>query len=158
MKVIALIGPPNAGKTTTLKKLIEKLYNEKAEIMKYRIGNSIKNWDVSCSIKKLLWGSNNDVTVLIKCGGKIIIITTCGDIEGQIATKFKVLGSKCDCFVCAARPSGSSYNYVQKLAKTNTLTTVPKIGCKGDDKSHDFRTVANFSEELAINQLLNIIP
>jgi GTPase SAR1 family protein len=157
MKIIALLGEPNSGKTTTLKKLIEKIYQQGGIIIEFKKGRKHKKWSPQCTLNYLLGATKEDVTVVFDYMGNTIVVTTCGDSEELIAPKYK-LRSDCSCFVCAAHLDGSSFKYVQELALTNTLITVPKIACKGDDASPDFWAVAGFSEDLAIKHLLNVIP
>ena len=157
MKILALLGEANSGKTTTLKKLIETIHQQGGNIIEFKQGRKRTKWSSHHTLNYLLNATKDDVTVVFNYNNKIVVVTTCGDAEELIAPKYK-MRSDCDCFVCAAHLDGSSFKYIQGLSQTNTLITVPKIGCKGDDKSPDFWSVAQYSENLAINQLLAIIP
>ncbi|MBO4439000.1 MAG: hypothetical protein J5798_06580 [Spirochaetaceae bacterium] len=94
-KIIALYGPRNMGKTTTLKKLIDLL------------SVIAKNYEIS--FYKEVWA-------YFKINGKKIVVCTPGDNKDIVKGNINYTKSyDCDIFVTAARTRGGSVDELKKF-------------------------------------------
>lgn len=96
MRVIILKGRQRSGKTTTLKKVMEKLDENATTILA-----KSKNYDRWKQGKRA-----GDIWAIVKYNDKIIYISTVGDYPKLIEDAFKEARSVCDInihiFICAA--------------------------------------------------------
>lgn len=101
MRIIALQGKSNSGKTTTLKLLID-LMSEK-----YNVIEKSNNRGFDCWVK-------------FKVSDKIVAIGTAGDLDSIIENALSAIGS-CDIFVCAVHSYGKTVECLYKHAKKEDI-------------------------------------
>ena len=156
MKIISLVGMPNTGKSTTLKKLIVELSGKNGEKLEdVSQAHKCKTF-ISPQKKDLLFDlekSDGDFFAKIKYKTLYIGIATAGDTAWDIEHKLEYL-KDCDIFICASRESGESYGYIEKLKKIYTLVKVHKIGCIGNKVDNKYRVLTKHSEELALVEII----
>ncbi len=112
MKVIALCGQPQVGKTETLKKLIENFSNK---INPEYISKTTTN--------------RKDLNAIFLYNKKLLLITTYGDSPDLIMEKYKYLKNKAatlknleyaeTVFICAAHFSGKSIDTLVNITNEN---------------------------------------
>lgn len=121
---IALYGPGQKGKTTTLNLLIELL-------------GGIR--------------SKGDQRVRLNYEGKDIAIATYGDDEWQLKENIKFFDEKsCDIYITATRTKGDTKKVLKKYAKTDIIW----IGKNYSDSLHDLINEAQAKELHAFIDLL----
>lgn len=102
MKIIAVYGVGNSGKTTSIKRFVDKFINEQNSFSAPEfIGEKNKN-DIIC---KTVYNS------VIKVG-----ITSQGDTKEFVEIAFEKM-TDCDIVICACRTKGGSEKYLEKRAK-----------------------------------------
>lgn len=101
MKIIALTGISNSGKTLTLRMVYDFLQKNKT--------NTIKPFDRKWGIER---------RGVFKYNGKTVGITTRGDTEDILNEDFTWMG-KCDIYVCACHPSGKTIKFVKNKINRN---------------------------------------
>lgn len=107
MKIIALVGEGNTGKSTTLRELIRILERE--------------DWNVQDRHRfPHRDGSAPDETVLFERGGLRIGITTYGDTRDLLEHALARIGT-CDVFVCATRTKGETCEFVKEKSQGDIL-------------------------------------
>ena len=82
----------------------------------------------------------------------------------QLFTTEDVLNTKIDLFIsvgcthiiCGSHPAGSSYTYLEDVARANNvkLTQVTKIGCKGDKADCKYTKICDYADRLAVDEIL----
>ena len=86
MNIIALVGPPSCGKTTTLNILYQML---------------LVQGGVSTN-RQQLGGNRNDFSDIVRWNGRSIVIFTMGDYSTQLIQAVQQFsGQNCDVFICA---------------------------------------------------------
>ena len=107
MKIIALQGKSNTGKTTTLKMLIRLfLENNKYNLNPKYVKRYVLN---KCN------SDTGDVKCVFEYNGKRIGITTRGDTEKALARDFKNHFYKCDIIVCAVHTHGKTVEFIKNI-------------------------------------------
>ena len=156
MKIIALVGKANTGKTSTLKKLIKELAGKSGEnLIDVPKAHKCKTF-ISPQKKELLTSLDDlegDIFVKLKSEALSVGISTSGDIRWNIESKFDLL-KDCDIFICSSRDCGESYEYIKELMKTYELVRINKIGCIGNKDDANYRVLTKHSEELSIVEIL----
>ena len=107
MRIIALQGQGNTGKTTTLKLLIEKI-----------LSNGHKLIAPNLSELTTMLKGKGDAWAVFTVENKQVGITTRGDFEQAIICDFGQIMKygNCDVFVCAIRTSGGTVNCIKGLS------------------------------------------
>lgn len=121
MKIITLVGPPNSGKTATIKELAHLLLQQGGKLCDI----APKNHQRSCitAAKLKLCGGDikkykGDITILIDLNGQKIGITSFGDDEKSIKSKYELF-LDCDVFVSASHPIGGTIDYIESIVGTS---------------------------------------
>ena len=121
MRIIALQGKHNSGKTATLKKLIEMLQDRQGDFV-------FKGVHPKGDVLELC-RKKGDMQYWCSYGGVKIGITTRGDARRYLNTDFYTKRrrnfSDRDIVVCAIRTYGGTVDFVNEYA-TNGLEIVPK--------------------------------
>ncbi len=107
MRIIALQGKSNVGKTATLKRMIKTI-----------IDNNIFNCSLiksKADILKKCCSASGDIKCVFLYNGKKIGITTRGDTEQALMRDFSKKFPDCDIVVCAVHTSGKTLSYIKSL-------------------------------------------
>lgn len=127
LKIIALIGECNTGKSLTIRNVIMQLINKSANIStpsKYRkmsVANIIADIIRTERTKK---GEVSEMTAIFELNGKKILVTTYGDEWKGLEDKFK---HNVDLFVCAAHRKfikDNNGNNLKNATKNGWLITI----------------------------------
>ena len=157
MKFIVLVGVGEKGKTTTLKEVIRKLIEGGAQ-KAIASQNNFKGMKATDGDGVLLEKGDMSVELIYK--HQKIGITTFGDDLSSIKEKITIfIQDKCDCIICASRPSGTSNTYIQELAMNPDyqICNVHKIGCCGDKKDWKYINLCDFSDSLTANEIISLL-
>lgn len=107
MKLIAVVGKSNSGKTSSIKKAMQMLLKKKDASIIYcsKYSHITKNIDVINQIDKDFntpKGYVSDITMIIKIKGKNILITSQGDSVHDLKNMYRNLKKKhkLDFFIC----------------------------------------------------------
>lgn len=100
-RIITLQGKSKTGKTTTIRKLIEKIENQ-------------------YTVTELFNGEDRVISADIK--GKKLGITSCGDTKSALENDFAMMGD-CDLYVCASRTKGDTIDFLNEQTKFGVLIT-----------------------------------
>ena len=106
MKIIALQGKSNIGKTTTLKQMILTIVN-----------NDFFNLEDCYNKEKIIRRCNmdkGDVMCVFDCNGVKIGITTRGDTSGCLGEDYLKHFRNCDIVVCAVHTYGGTVNFIKE--------------------------------------------
>lgn len=151
MKVIALCGNPQTGKTTTIKHLIDNLnFKGATKVYSSKTGAKV-----------------NDYSIILNYQGKIVAITTFGDSPSMIWSNYKRLKEKImesptekkckiDVFVCASHFSRQALAMLFDIAKNgnpNVPVCEPIVVLKPDVDTNLQATVIH-QKALEIEQLI----
>lgn len=118
MKIIALYGTGNSGKSTTLKLLIKKIivsYPKYLNTIKDTDGNLIPLEEFICDDS-----AKHDYLALFDLDGKKIGITTRGDNRWCLEHDFDILG-ECEIYFCAARSDGETHTFLHEQEQFGTV-------------------------------------
>ena len=142
MKVIALQGKGNCGKTTTLREL-QKLIGSTATSV-YKENNL---------------STLNDAWEVFEYQGKIVGITTRGDVKYLIEQDYKAMinaAGELDVFVCAVHSYGQTVQYAKTLAGEDVFLKISKSIVDTNDKINEqlWIDMVNNSQ---VQILLNVI-
>lgn len=140
MKIIALYGKGDRGKSTTLKNLIVKCLQPDIE-------DKLLYWSREVSIDILLEelqlekearrkGKKTNVVnivVVLKIKGITVGITTSGDTRESLESAFEQFAKHtCDICFCASRTKGGTLNYLnERKANGENLLWVEKFALEG---------------------------
>ena len=114
MKIIVLQGKNGCGKTTTIKKLVEKLIADgKGQFI--------------CNADKLKAETSADFYVPILYDGVLLAITTRGDTERCIKPPYEKYNGFAKIFVCAAHEDGDTAALVNYWSKQHQVVCVKKV-------------------------------
>lgn len=156
MKFIVLIGKDNTGKTTALKKVIDKLIAKGAKIVSNPALNKFGSYVSSTS--QLAGSIQSEITILLEYKNELVGITTYGDTKDVLDTKIDLFVSVgCTHIICGSHPVGSSvHTYLESTARKNNvkLTEVTKIGCKGDKADSKYEKVCDYADRLAADEIV----
>lgn len=146
MKIIALQGKGETGKTTTLKLLINKTFEnfEYQTVCSSRVYKDIKK---EIELERINRSRNikysiDDITIVLKINEKIIGICTQGDTDELLKDAFKIFDiNKCQLCFCACRTRGNTVDFLN-FRKKEALTIIKKniirkINMNFDDKIND---------------------
>lgn len=150
MKIIALQGKPNVGKTSVLKLLMSKMLEEGAAVIYCYYKHLYPRIIDPTDEKWYTWNRNvQNLTILLQHKGKRVLITSVGDAISQI--RGAVLGtversgmdiSALDTVVCACHPHmdlqtifpDAEIEYIEKhpdiLLSTETVSKNDEISCQ----------------------------
>lgn len=104
LKIIALYGRSNTGKTATLKKLIKTL--EKSSVV-HEDSRDYAKGDRCCVLEYM---------------GKKVGVTSAGDDSGILEKAFDfMVGYNCDLYICATHTKGKTVRFVEKLTENGML-------------------------------------
>lgn len=131
MRVIALQGKSNTGKTTTLKRMI-------LTIIQNNIFDTTLIDNLAKIIKKCLL-STGDVKCMFTYKNIKIGVTTRGDARRFLEYDFNEFFKGCDIVVCAVHTSGETIEYIREkgndgilihtkwFVETNDIKTIEKV-------------------------------
>jgi len=126
MKIIALVGESNSGKTSTIKILADLLLSSKCGGTLVDITDKKRQRSCIDEVKMKSCGDTlassykGDITIKIKWNNQLIGITSFGDDVKSIKSKFEIL-SDCDVFVCGAHPFDATIAYINSIPSTTTI-------------------------------------
>ena len=113
MTIIVLQGKNGCGKTTTIKKLVEKLIADgKGQFV--------------CCQDKVKAENNKDFCVPVLYNGVLLAITTRGDTEQCIKPPYEKYNGFAKIFVCAAHEDGDTAALVNCWSKQQQVVCVKK--------------------------------
>ena len=135
MTIIVLQGPPNSGKTSVIRLLIEKLTTD-------GYGQFV------CKNDEERFRRSNDCSVPIVYKGVLIALSTYGDTVADLLAPFEKFVGYANVFVCAAHPDGSTAALVEEWGEQHTVTTVPKDKVSEHEQAHSDKKVANEMYEI----------
>ena len=93
MKIIALFGPANTGKSTTIHMLCSRMMKD--------------------GYHEMMREGKKDITAMYSKNGKRIGITSYGDTKPILEEVFQILESnKCDVIICACRTKGGTIDFL----------------------------------------------
>lgn len=122
LKIIALYGSSNTGKTATLKELIDKMLDNN-----YSIVNEDKR-DYA----------TEDRCCVLEYMGKKIGITSAGDDTGILEKAFDfMIGYNCDLYICATHNKGKTVKFVEKLTENGMLIRHSKWHIRKRENKND---------------------
>lgn len=106
LRIIALYGRSNTGKTGTLKQLIDKMRNSNfKDIGEYKIQEA-----------------EDDLCCVLEYLGKKIGITTLGDGTDVLEDAFDFMTRyNCDLYICATHTKGKTVKFVEKRTENGVL-------------------------------------
>ena len=139
LNVLALCGEQNTGKSTSLQKLITLLKDEKELYCRFkkRRDELYKN-GIAFSHRNGSEDVVGDFVIAFEYKGKKIGIITAGDSDhALISGLHQIIHLKCDLYVCASHPSGSSFQYLKRKTKNGNCAFYNKEKNTPKDTSYD---------------------
>ena len=175
MKFVALIGSSNTGKTTSIKMLAHEMLalgGQVGEPTMIPIQN--KNNQRSCIDSGKLSKCNydirkhkGDITILFRWGRKHILITSFGDDESSIKTKFDLIqknqiANDDVIFLSAAHTNDETIKYINKIAYGSTHVKIQKSTAKSSKLSSgishkDIENIVNHETALMLLEIIKTI-
>lgn len=144
MRIIALQGKHNSGKTTTLKKLI-KFIHLSADGFVFGDVNPRRD------VPELCGKEEGDMQYWCTCGGVKIGITTRGDarryLQADFFTKRKNFGDR-DIVVCAIRSSGGTVDFVNQQDTVGPIVCEKRLVADAAGKEQQEKVNAEQAKEL----------
>lgn len=148
MKIVALCGKGQTGKTQTINFLVDYFMENQSEILfKERAGRE-----------------KHDKRCILIYNGKIFGITTRGDDEPSLKEDFNWFKkqSEIDYIICATRSKGKTCNFVARQANVNDIYWLSKTAfwdCYMDNKncSDEVKEQQNALNCQQVEDLVNII-
>lgn len=159
MKIIALYGKGDAGKSTTLLMLIAKLMKKHADTCILPPSRSLTAKAVEQELERRVKATNRkdkyvqDEVVKFEINGHVVGITTQGDNDGCLKNAFKQF-TDCDIVICATRSSGSSVDYVQRIVGKENVIWYRQCDFSCDTYSHEQRIQRYLAIADSISNLL----
>ena len=141
--IVIIKGKGSRGKTTAIKKLIEKMLRD----ARFRLYEKSQNFDVNMQLP------DRDVWAKFCYGGVHILVMSLGDSEKEVAHRIQKNGSDCDIIICAGHP----HHDPTKLM-VNRERLVEEIEKVGLDKASESRMQEDnevFAEDL-FNRLVSM--
>ena len=120
MKILALQGVANSGKTTRIKEFLEEFRKRGAN-----------------EVSKIGCGSQ-DIALLLNYRGCLVGVTSLGDSDKELKRLFSQ-ASKCDLCICACRTHGGTVALIRENAGLDDCIILPKW--KEDDSQRNQHTV-----------------
>ena len=167
MKIIALYGKGNAGKSTTLLMLIAKLMKKHGDVCILSPSRSLTAKAVEQELERRVKAINRkdkevqDEVVKFEINGHVVGITTQGDNDGCLKNAFEHF-TDCDTVICATRSSGCSVDYVQRMADNDSVIWYRQcdFSCKtysDEQRIQRYLTIADSISNLLINELNSLL-
>ncbi len=130
MKIIALQGKSNVGKTTTLKQMILTILNNNL----FQLND---NYDRQTIIEGCC-KPKGDVQCVFENNGIKIGITTRGDTKECLEEDFSKHFTNCDMVVCAVHTSGGTVNFIKGKGSDGVIIHTkwfvePQTGTRKDE-------------------------
>ena len=157
MKVIALRGDKNVGKTSILKKLMSKLLTGGGRLVESWHRNEVVYQMIDPNDDKWLKrgdkGEISDLTVTLEYKGSIITITSLGDMEKIIfrelekaKLRLKKKGTKGEIavYICACHPGMN----IASLPGCDHVSYIDKEKCESADMMNDDKFIDDLVFEL----------
>ena len=167
MKIVALYGKGDAGKSTTLLMLIVKLMKKYGDSCTLLPSRNLTVKAIEQELERRVKATKRkdkevqDEVVKFEISGHIVGITTQGDNSWLLEKAFKQF-TDCDIVICATRSSGCSVDYAQRMADNDSVIWYRQCDFSCNTYSDEQRlqrylAIADSVSNLLINELNSLL-
>lgn len=162
MKIVALWGKSNVGKTTTIKKLLVKVLDKYGNDCLRDPSHHISRQSLTEELQRERFAKPlnsrspiRNVYTKVEIDGCLIGITTAGDSKETLEEAFKTFGD-CELCFCATHVRGDTVEYVKQLAENDMLIWYGQceVSSNGNyDLKERFQTVSDKVSDILFEEL-----